>query len=242
MISSSSVKPGEPALRSELATLCLPSSHRDGNQRLAWINSVCLTYLIIGFVGLKPPEPVVRTIAPIEEPIVAVLEPPPVPPPTAETEAADEPEDVTDDLSDAPAVVAVVLDSPEVQFSVPTIGNVLVRDPVSAAPPLKPLQSALENLSKKPVSLAGQLGTRHFPAPQWTARLQQSRAHGTVVLLITVDDSGRVLSIEVKQSTGFPELDEYTVNHVRRRFTFPAGQGETQYELPVEWNNPLVRG
>lgn len=228
-------------MRSELAAFCLPSAHRDGNQRLAWINSLCFAYLIIGLLGIKPPSPVIRTVRPIEEPIVAVLEPPTTPPPSTEEAAPDEPQDPTDDLSDAPALVAVVLDTPQVQFSVPTVGNVLVRDPISAAPPLKPLQAALENMSKKPVSLAGQLGTRYFPAPQWTTRLQQSRAEGTIVMLITVDNGGKITAIEVTQSTGYPELDEHTVNHVRRRFTFPAGQGEMQYELPIEWNNPLVR-
>jgi len=61
---------------------------------------------------------------------------------------------------------------------------------------------------------------------------------GTVLLLITVDDVGRVVTIEVKQSSGHAQLDNHTVNHVRRRFTFPAGQGVRVYQLPVVYTLP----
>jgi TonB family protein len=91
------------------------------------------------------------------------------------------------------------------------------------------------------VTLAGQLGSRFFPAPQWTTRLMQSRAAGTVIMLITVDNGGNITNIDVVQSTGFRELDEHTVNHVRRRFTFAVGQGVVHYELPIQWDNPLVK-
>ena len=40
-------------LKDELARLCLPSASRDVSLKLAWVNSVCLLFLLIGFAGAR---------------------------------------------------------------------------------------------------------------------------------------------------------------------------------------------
>jgi hypothetical protein len=40
-------------LKDDLARLCLTSARRDPNQKLAWINSICILFLIIGTVGAR---------------------------------------------------------------------------------------------------------------------------------------------------------------------------------------------
>jgi TonB family protein len=218
-------------LHSELAQLCLPATYRDRNQKLAWINSSCLAYLMIGVVGLKPPAPVVRTVQPLEMPVIAPLETPPPPPP-----AEDQKEEVVDtppDPTDAPAMVAVVLDSPSVVFSVPTVGNVLLSSSMAQAPPLKPMQAPVQQPTNRilRLSLSGRGG--NFPQPDYPPQFQQARMTGTIVLLISVDAAGVITDIEVEKSTGHSRLDTHTVNHVRRRFTFPAADGPRVYRLPV---------
>ena len=40
-------------LKDELARLCLPAANRDANQKLAWVNSVCILFLIVGIFGAR---------------------------------------------------------------------------------------------------------------------------------------------------------------------------------------------
>src|SRR5437773_7396930 len=57
------------ALSSELAKLCLPATFRDEFRKLAWVDSICLLFLVIGLIGLKAPKTVVK---PINQPLEAV--------------------------------------------------------------------------------------------------------------------------------------------------------------------------
>ncbi len=38
-------------LRDDLARLCLPAAQRDPDRQLAWVNSICLLFLLIGILG-----------------------------------------------------------------------------------------------------------------------------------------------------------------------------------------------
>ena len=38
-------------LKDELARLCLPQANRDANLKLAWVNSVCILFLLIGILA-----------------------------------------------------------------------------------------------------------------------------------------------------------------------------------------------
>ena len=51
----SDMHPNQPTpayeLKDDLARLCLPSASRDVNLKLAWVNSVCILFLLIGIAG-----------------------------------------------------------------------------------------------------------------------------------------------------------------------------------------------
>lgn len=236
MSSSTAQSSGSP-LQSELAHICLPATRPDWNQNLAWVNSLCLAYVVIGMIGLRPPAPIVRSVHPIEEPAVMVIEPPAVTPMPVEETNADQ-DETPPDPSDAPAVVAVTLESPLVVFSVPTVGNVLVEANMAKAPPLRPLETQLERLGSQVINLRLTGRSGNYPQPDYPYRYLQARMSGTIILLITVDDAGMISKVEVRQSTGFVELDNHTIQHVRRRFTFPAGEGVRTYQLPVVYQLP----
>src|ERR1700723_3630558 len=96
-------------LKDELARLCLPAANRDPNRRLAWVNSICILFLLIGvfgaqsiFIPITPVPPVVETVAP--------------PPPTAPQQQ----NQVEDEKTETPQAVAVTLNAPNINFSVPT--------------------------------------------------------------------------------------------------------------------------
>jgi hypothetical protein len=43
------------ALSSDLARLSLPAEYVDSYRNLAWTNSICFLFLVIGLIGLKAP-------------------------------------------------------------------------------------------------------------------------------------------------------------------------------------------
>src|SRR5438094_257466 len=80
------------ALSSELARLCLPAEYRDDTRTLAWVNSICFLFLVIGLIGLKAPKVVVRPLNPPAEIVPVVLAPPEEPPKTEPEVKPDEPQ------------------------------------------------------------------------------------------------------------------------------------------------------
>src|SRR5262249_16847824 len=82
---------GADSLSSDLARLSLPASYKDQNRTLAWVNSICLLFLVIGIVGLKSPKVVVRPLTPPPEVVPVVWTPPPEQPKVEPEIKPDEP-------------------------------------------------------------------------------------------------------------------------------------------------------
>src|SRR5262249_58719017 len=59
------------ALSTDLARLSLPAEYVDSYRNLAWTNSICFLFLVIGLIGLKAPRV-------IHKPLVEVTESAPV--------------------------------------------------------------------------------------------------------------------------------------------------------------------
>ena len=175
-------------LKSGLARVCLPAPEQDANRRLAWVNSVLLFFLIIGVVGSRSRLPVPAKPPPIEQPIPIVLEPT-VAPPVATEQKQVEPQ-TQDEKDAAPTVVAVTLDTPAINFSVPTIGNLLV--PVAAAPAPPPVALRQEAPVRQIRTVSGSTGEGgDRPQPPYPDLADQLGQHGNVSLDFTVDDVGR---------------------------------------------------
>jgi hypothetical protein len=118
-------------LKSDLARVCLPAPGRVVSRRLAWANSISLVFLVIGVLGAQSRLPARRAVPPLERPVAVIVEPlPPVPPPTAEAKLTEQQNE--DDNAETPRIVAVTLDTPAINFAVPTPGSLLV--PMSVAP------------------------------------------------------------------------------------------------------------
>jgi len=239
------------ALRSELAQFCFPAAHRDDQRKLAWVDSLCLGFLIIGAVGLKPPAPVVRTVVPIEEPMTTIVEPPP-PSQPQELAPAETTEEISDQPPDTPQVVAVSLPSPSFNFSVPTRGNLIVPAAMASAPPARPMQ-ALTQAVAKPAAVSvlrpqGKGSDR--PDPPFPYALISNGAVGTraeikqrgtlerntLWLLAVVETNGTLSSLTVDESSGFSQLDQHTMDWVKRRWTFPRETVTQSYRIPFGYN------
>src|SRR6266446_7361662 len=129
------------SLTSDLARLSLPAEYRDQYRTLAWVNSICFLFLMIGIVGLKAPRVVVRQISEAVETVPVVFTPPEEQPKPETQPEPDEPQ--PDTPVEAPQVVTIVaaVDSPSVAFAVPIQGAVAVAPARYASAPPATLQA-----------------------------------------------------------------------------------------------------
>src|SRR5436853_7854278 len=108
--------PHNYTLSSDLAKLCLPSEYRDSNRVLAWVNSICFLFLVIGLVGIKPPKIIERPLSEIAEPVAVELPAPQEQPHVqAETPPEETPQETPTDVPQVATVVAAA-DPSQVAF------------------------------------------------------------------------------------------------------------------------------
>jgi TonB family protein len=222
----------DTASLSDLPRFCLERDTAEAKRTLAWVNSICLAYLIIGIMGLNPPAPEInrRPSAP-EEAVPTVIEPliAPVQAITAEAN----PEEAPEEKNSEGAGVAVTADSSAIAFSVPTVGNVLVPLSMAQAPPAHPMEGAvaINRPHIEEIGVTGTGGSR--PPPTYPYESLMEREQGTVVLLIEVDEAGKIASVTVKRSSGHVRLDQAAADQVRRRWFFDPAKGRRIYESPI---------
>lgn len=227
---------GGRQLKSELARICLPVPHAHNERHLAWTNSICLLFLIIGLVGFRPAPPPLVVAKHLEEPAPVVIEPPPPPPPTAELK----PEDLAPQQADAapPKVVIVTLPSPAIRFEVPTLGGTLVAPKEYQVPSETKLAPPAPPPAEKPaqpsrLESTGQGGER--PAPPYPSMAEQLGQQGTVELLLTADEAGVIISAEVKESSGSSILDHASVEFVKRHWTVAQGARGRLFQARINY-------
>lgn len=211
--------PSAAGLKDELARLCLPEAGRDPDRLLAWANSVCLAFLLIGLFGARRGLVDIRAVPPLDEPVPVITEPVVVPPQETTEQKPEHP-----DTTAEPTPVAVVLPSlPNINFSVPTIGTLISSTALAAAPPAEPLKTYAKILS---LSNTGSNGDR--PVPPYPAIAKEEAEQGTVVLRMTADAAGNVITAEVKTTSGYPVLDHATVDYVKRHWHLPTSTAPGQ--------------
>jgi protein TonB len=218
-------------LKDELARYCLPGSNRDPNRKLAWVNSICILFLLIGVLGAKPASVAIRPVPVVEEAIPTIIEPLPLPPQTVAPN--ENPDETEEQRSEAPQVVVVTPDAPNINFAVPTIGNLLAPSAMAQAPPLKPLQQVAPVSQLARLSNTGTGGER--PQPTYPKIALEQAEQGTVVLQMTADAAGTITSIQVKESSGFPVLDHGAMDFVKRHWTLPAGTTNQLFETSITY-------
>ena len=180
-----------------LVRFCLEPDTAETKRALAWVNAICLAYLAIGLIGLRPPPIyVLKRPLPTEEAAPVVIEPLISTVQQISPDSTEEaPSEQTTEES-APGV-AVTADSSAVAFSVPTVGNVLVPLNMAQAPPAHPMQPAVPISTPhiEQITATGVGGSR--PAPPYPTESLIHKEQGTVLLLIEVAESGRVASADL---------------------------------------------
>jgi TonB family protein len=218
------ISPGY-VLKDGLARLCLPSANRDANQKLAWVNSVCILFLLIGIFGARRGLIEIKPAPPLEEIIPVIVEPITLPP-----QETTEKKEITGVKNDAPQVAVAIPSSPNISFSVPTIGSLIVPANLASAPPLEPMRTAVQIGS---LNNTGSGGDR--PAPSYPIIARETGEQGTVVVLLGGDAAGNVVSVDVEESSGFPILDRATVDFIRRHWRLPAGMDTRLFQTSITY-------
>ena len=216
-------------LKDELARRCLPQVNRDANVKLAWVNSICIFFLLIGILGARRGFIAIKPAPPLAEIIPVVVEPINLPP-----EATTEKREAEDDKNDVPQVTVVLPQSPNIIFSVPTIGSLIVPANLASAPPLEPMRAATAiNL----VSSTGAGGER--PQPPYPKLALEEGQQGTMLLRLGGDAAGNVISVDVKESSGFALLDRSTVDFIKRRWHLPVSAGSQLFQTRITYKLQL---
>jgi TonB family protein len=211
-------------LKDELARLCLPQANRDPNLKLAWVNSVCILFLLIGITGARRGVIAIRPVPPIREEVPVVVLPTVLPPQAV----AQKPEQA--EQNNQPQVLVALPNAPNINFGVPTIGTLVVPAALASAPQEAPVRiGSLNN--------TGAGGER--PEPPYPPIAQETGEQGTVKLLLGGDAAGNIISIDVKESSGFPILDHATVDFIKRHWRLPSGTGNRLFETSITYQLQL---
>ncbi len=221
-------------LRSDLARLCLPAASRDANRKLAWTNSVCLLFVIIGVVGLKAPELITNAVEDTSEIVPVVFTPPEEEPKVEPAPRPDEPEPAQDTSIETPQIATVVAADPAAAaFAVPVEGPVVFAPArfASAPPPNPP--KATSNPKPTLFVKSGKSGGA-YPDPTYPSLALRRRNEGKVLLYVIVDPSGSPTSVEVRDTSGYTLLDTHSVDWVRNKWRWPAGETR-HYFVPIEY-------
>ncbi len=223
-----SAGPQDYTLCSDLAKLSLPVTYRDAYRVLAWVNSICLLFLLVGIIGLKSPKIYVKPLSePVEPMAIVALPPEEAPKPQPEQIKEDEPAP-SDAPVETPQVVTVVaaVDTPDITFAVPVEGVTLTTKAEYAPPPPPKVTAAPKPVQFDANAMAGGV----YPEPAYPGYAIRNRLQGTVVLEFSVDASGAVTSVTVQKTSGFPSLDDAAMKVVKERWRFPAGAARSYYK------------
>lgn len=209
-------------LKDELARLCLSTARREPERKLAWVNSVCILFLLIGILGARQGVIAIKPVPPIRQEIAVVVQPTVLPPQPVASKP-EQPQPINQ-----PRVLVALPNAPNVNFGIPTAGT-LVTDVALASPP--PPQAAPLHIGSLQNTGAG--GER--PEPPYPPIALQTGEQGTVVLLLTGDDTGNVVSVDVKESSGFPVLDRATVDFIKRHWRLPTDTNTRLFETSITY-------
>ena len=215
--------PGNYKLSDDLARLCLPQEFKDSYRTLAWANSICFLFLLVGLIGLKHPRVIQRPLSQVADTVPVIFTPTEEPPKT-EPEVKPDEEQPQDTTAETPQVVTVVAaaDPSSVAFAVPVQGAVAIAPAAALASPPPAVTHAPppKAVQFNPNSEGG----GSFPEPKYPQSALRNQYQGTVIIEFVVDESGTLTSVKVQKSSGYPILDEEALQTVKSRWRFPLGK------------------
>jgi len=211
-------------LKDELARLSLSTAQREPERKLAWVNSICTLFLLIGILGARQGIIAIKPVPSIREAVPIVVQPAVLPP----QPVAPKPEQPQ--MNNQPRIFVALPTAPNVNFGIPTAGTLVTDAALASAPQAAPVR--IGSLSN-----TGAAGER--PEPPYPPIALQTGEQGTVVLLLTGDDAGNVVSVQIKTSSGFPVLDYATVDFIKHHWRLPVNTGTRLFQTSITYKLQL---
>ena len=168
-----------------------------------------------GIIAIKP-------VPPIRVEVPVVIQPT-VLPPQAIAQKPEQAEQINQ-----PRVLVALPNAPDVNFGIPTVGTLVVPAALAAAPQPQVAPVRIGSLNN-----TGAGGDR--PEPPYPPIARETGEQGTVKLLLGGDAAGNVVSVDVKESSGFPVLDRATVDFIKHHWRLPAGDGNRLFETSITY-------
>jgi len=189
---------------------------------IAIVVNLVVGYVLVTGLGEVIVKKIVDTqVVIIEKPKVEDKGPPP-PPPV--------------DVALPPPPPRVIL--PEFTFDTPPPPTAITQ----VAPVAKPAPPPVAKPAPPPAPVLTQRPSirRNGALPEYPAASRRAKEEGIVSLKLCVDTSGRITKAELVKSSGFPRLDEATLDWVKRERLNPAMQGKKavaicDYPLDYQW-------
>ena len=169
-----------------------------------------------------PPEPQPEVLAARDAPALPVPKPPePRPPPP---EPRPKPVEV-EDVPPRPAVEQVIEQVKEATAAAPdTVVQALRPDTMHG-----PAKAGVDDRSTLPVP-------SYFPSPRYPAEARREGREGLVLVTITIDRRGRVVSARLAKGSGHDDLDERALSTVRRwHFRTSGPTPILVFDYPIEF-------
>ncbi len=224
--------PPGTTLSSDLARLSLPQTSGDATRRLAYANSICALFLVIGIIGLNPPKISTGFVQSADN--VPVIFAPPAEAAPEEPQKPD-PSEPSDTPNETPEVATIVAPAnANVAFAVPVEGPVIVVSS-SRFVPAPPANASTRPSSPQATrfSSTAEIGGK-FPDPTYPREELSARHEGKLMLYVIVGADGLAESVTVQDSCGFSTLDRHALNWVRRNWRFLPGETR-HYLVPIEF-------
>lgn len=198
--------------------------------------AVAILHLLVVQAVLSPAEtaPALTSDPALYVQFIAAPEPeplqPPVPPPPS-------PPQPVEKLQPKPLITTRAAEpAPQAIQAPPETVTPEPLPPVGAAPPSPPAPPA------EPVTAAPRFDLDYLnnPAPDYPQVAHRLGQEGRVLLEVRVSAEGKVISLSIMQSSGFPRLDQSALNAVRRWTFKPSMRGDTAVEgraiVPIDFD------
>jgi periplasmic protein TonB len=196
-----------------------------GSTRLIGIAVAIVVNLVVGYVLVTGMGDVIikklvdTQVVIIDKPKVEDKEPPPPPP-------------VDVDLPPPPPQVIL----PDFTFDTPPPPTAITQ----VAPVAKPAPPPVAKPAPAPVMTVRPTTRKNGERPEYPAASRRAKEEGVVSLTLCVDASGKITKAELRKTSGFPRLDQATLDWIQRERLNPAMQGKTpisicDYPLDYQW-------
>ncbi len=110
-------------------------------------------------------------------------------------------------------VQPILVPQPEIEVPSDSVSTVVAAVATASAREVQPSASPAVGVSQELPAMSD-IAYLQQPAPRYPSQSRHAREEGLVILRVTIDETGRVVAVDIQRSSGHPRLDEEARNAV----------------------------